>query len=252
MFLTSHSVSSSLFVKKLFLTIAQRERAFASNPYPCIGLYRFLNLTLLTHPLYDKILQRLQSSDATYLDLGCCFGQDLRQLVMDGAPSQRLIGLDVDGPLMEQGYDLFLDRVTLRSRFIVADVFKGAANGKVWTELEDHGVDVIHCSAFFHLFTLDEQISAAKNIAKLVKKGGVIVGRQMGSIKPGDVPAVKEGSCSYRHDLETFDAMWKQVGEGTQTRWEVGGTMDMIGVNPESPVEDENSRRLLFTVSRVE
>ena len=230
----------------------QRERGFASNPYPCIGLYRFLNLTLLTHPLYDSILERLQNSHATYLDLGCCFGQDLRQLVKDGVPSQQLIGLDIEGPLMEQGYDFFLDRATLRSKFIVADVFKGTAQGKVWTDLEDRGIDVMHCSAFFHLFPIEEQISSAKNIAKLIKKGGVIVGRQIGSVKPGNVPAIKEGSSSYRHDVETFRALWRQVGQDTHTRWEVGGTMDMIGINPESPVEDENSRRLLFTVTRVE
>ena len=74
----------------------------------------------------------------------------------------------------------------------------------------------------------------------------------MGSIAPGDVPAIKEGSSSYRHDVKTFDTMWRQVGEATQTRWEVGGAMDMVGVKPQSPVEDENSRRLLFTVTRVE
>ena len=152
-------------------------------------------------------------------------------------------------PLIERGYDLFLDRGTLKSRFIVADVFQGAAQGKVWTEMEDRGFDVIHCSAFFHLFTLEEQISSAKNIARLVKKGGCIVGRQMGSVKPGDVPAIREGSLSYRHDIETFGAMWRRVGEQTQSQWKVEGTMDMIGINPESPVEDENSRRLLFTVT---
>ena len=230
----------------------QREQSFASNPYPCIGLYRFLNLTLLTHPLYSNIVDRLKAPQSYYLDLGCCFGQDLRQLVQDGVPSERLTGLDVAGALMEHGYDLFLDRETLHSRFVVADAFKGSAQGAAWTDLEEKGMDVVHCSAFFHLFTLEEQISAAKNIAKLVKKGGVIVGRQIGSVKPGDVPAIKEGSSSYRHDVETFDAMWKQVGEATQTRWKVDGSMDMIGINPNSPVEDENSRRLLFTVTRID
>ena len=234
------------------LTMYQRERGFASNPYPCIGLYRFLNLTLLTHPLYNTILERLRAPDATYLDLGCCFGQDLRQLVQDGVSSQRLVGLDIEGPLMETGYDFFLDRATLKSRFVVADVFQGAEQGAEWTDLEKCGVDVLHCSAFFQLFTLSEQISAAKNIAKLVRKGGVILGRQIGSAKPGDVPAIKEGSSSYRHDVETFDAMWRQVGDATQTRWEVEGTMDMVEINPQSPIEDENSRRLLFTVTRVE
>ncbi|OTB12491.1 hypothetical protein K445DRAFT_320932 [Daldinia sp. EC12] len=228
-----------------------RERGFAANPYPCIGLYRFTNLTLLTHPLYDSIVERLGAAGATYLDVGCCFGQDLRQLVLDGVPSDRLIGLDVAGALMDLGYEFFLDRDVLRSRFVVADVFKGTEQVPAWTNLEKRGVDVMHCSAFFHLFTLEDQISAAKNLARLIKKDGVIVGRQIGSVKPGDVPAIKDQSFSYRHDVDTFNAMWKQVGEATETRWKVEGTMDMVGINVNSPVEDENSRRLLFTVTRI-
>lgn len=234
------------------LIALQREQSFSSNPYPCIGLYRFLNLTLLSHPLYDTILQRLQPLGTTYLDLGCCFGQDLRQLVQDGIPSERLIGLDIEGPLMEHGYDLFLDRATLQSKFIVADVFKGAAQGKDWTDLEERGIDVLHCSALLHLFPLEKQIAAAKKIAKLMKKGGMIVGRQSGSVKPGNLPGIKEGSLSYRHDIDSFDAMWKQTGNATGTRWEVSGSLDMVGINVRSPLEDENSRRLLFTVVRID
>ncbi|KAI1656046.1 hypothetical protein F4813DRAFT_365119 [Daldinia decipiens] len=228
-----------------------RERGFAANPYPCIGLYRFTNLTLLSHPLYNTIIERLNVANATYLDVGCCFGQDLRQLVQDGVPSDRLIGLDVAGALMDLGYDFFLDREALRSCFVVADVFKGAEQGPVWTDLEKRGVDVMHCSAFFHLFTLEDQIFAAKNLAKLIKKDGVIVGRQIGSVKPGDVPAIKDKSLSYRHNVDTFNNMWQKVGEATQTQWKVEGTMDMIGININSPVENEDSRRLLFTVTRI-
>lgn len=231
-----------------------RERGFAANPYPCIGLYRFANLTLLTHPSYDTIVERLKAAGtaATYLDVGCCFGQDLRQLVYDGVPSDRLTGLDVAGALMELGFEFFRDRETLRSEFVVADVFQGPGQGEVWTRLQERGVDVMHCSAFFHLFPLAEQVAAAKQLAGLIKKGGIVAGRQIGSVTPGDVPAIQEGSFSYRHNVDTFEAMWRDVGQATQTRWKVEGTMDMIGINTKSPVEDENSRRFLFTVTRVE
>lgn len=222
----------------------QRERGFAANPYPCIGLYRFANLTLLTHPLYDAIVKRLKAAGTTYLDVGCCFGQDLRQLVHDGVPSDRLIGLDIAGALMELGYDFFRDRETLKSTFVVADVFKGPEQGSVWTQLQERGVDVMHCSAFFHLFPLEEQVASAKQLARLIKKGGVIVGRQVGSVKPGDVPAIQEGSFSYRHDVETFDAMWREVGQATQTRWKVEGTMD-------SEYCYHLSHPGLFSVSRI-
>lgn len=231
---------------------SQRERGFAVHPYPCIGLYRFSNLTLLGHPAYATIVERLKSPGASYLDIGCCFGQDLRQLVQDGVPSENLTGLDIEPALMEVGHELFLDRDSLRSRFVVADVLKGAAQGKVWTELEERGFDVIHCSAFFHLFTLEDQATAAKQMTRLVKNGGMIVGRQMGSVHPEDLPVAGRNNMSYRHDVETLRALWKEVGEATQTRWEVEGSLDMVGISPNGLIENQNSRRLLFAITRVE
>ncbi|KAJ5591280.1 hypothetical protein N7450_005252 [Penicillium hetheringtonii] len=232
-----------------------RAKGFASNPYPCIGSYRFLNLTLLTHPLYQSILETLKSNpSAIYLDLGCCFGQDLRQLVLDGAPSSQLIGLDIEGELMNLGYDLFLDQNTLKSRFFVADIFKGESQGEPWTGLVARGVDVIHCSAVFHLFPLPEQFEAAKSVAKLVKKGGVIVGRQSGSVRPAEVPAIKAGTTSFRHDTNTLAELWDKVGAVTGTKWKVEGSLDEVGIkkNCRNAVEDVNSRRLLFTIKREE
>ncbi|KAI9730786.1 MAG: hypothetical protein M1818_008066 [Claussenomyces sp. TS43310] len=231
----------------------QRERGFAANPYPCIGHYRFLNLTLLSHPLYTDIIRCLRKDPSTlYLDIGCCFGQDLRQLVADSIPSEQLIGLDIEAPLMELGYDLFQDQQTLKSKFIVADVFKGPEQGEPWTSLEQAKVDVIHCSAFFHLFPLPDQVRAAKNIARLVRPDGIIVGRQSGSIKPSEVPAIAAGTTSFRHDISTFQALWDEVGRDTSTEWNVTGTLDSVGmISKKNAVEDENSRRLLFTVTRL-
>ncbi|KAK8128784.1 hypothetical protein PG984_009892 [Apiospora sp. TS-2023a] len=236
-----------------------RAKGFRANPYPCIGLYRFTILTLLTHPRYPEIVSRLKAPGAAYLDIGCCFGQDLRRLVHDGVPSENLVGLDIEAPLMELGKDLFLDGATLRSRFVVADVFQGASQGEAWTQLLSEppastaggGFDVIHCSAFFHLFPLPDQIVAAKQIAPLLKKDGLLVGRQGGSVRPGNLPAIDEGSFSYRHDVSTLTAMWDEVGAATGTGWEVTGSLDMVGMNPDSPVENADSRRLLFTITRV-
>ncbi|KAI1807093.1 hypothetical protein F4811DRAFT_560093 [Daldinia bambusicola] len=218
-----------------------RERAFATSPYPCIGLFRFTNLTLITHPLYNRIVDLLKSSstEASYLDIGCCFGQDLRQLVLDGVRSERLEGLDIEKRLLDLGYELFLDRGTLKANFVISDILRG--KGKEWKDLMERGFDVIHCSAVFHLFTLDKEIAEAKNIA-----------RMMGNIKPGDYPALMKGSVCYRHDLRTFGEKWKKVGEASQTRWKVEGTMGLLNIDPNNTLESENSRRLLFTVTRIE
>lgn len=145
---------------------------------------------------------------------------------------------------MELGYEFFLDRETLKSKFLVADIFKGAEQGEPWTSLEKEKADIIHCSAFFHLFPLPDQIRAAKNVARLVRPNGIIVGRQSGSVKPGEVPAIAEGSTSFRHDISSLQSMWDEVGRATDTEWKVSGTLDTVGmIAKKNAVEDENSLR---------
>jgi 2-polyprenyl-3-methyl-5-hydroxy-6-metoxy-1,4-benzoquinol methylase len=49
-------------------------------PYPCIGAFRFLDLSIPQSPIYPEILDRLKSGQKL-LDVGCAVGQELRQLV---------------------------------------------------------------------------------------------------------------------------------------------------------------------------
>ncbi|MCJ1354166.1 MAG: hypothetical protein MMC33_004153 [Icmadophila ericetorum] len=60
-----------------------RDKAFAIPPYPCIGQLRFLSLNLSAHSRYSEVLQRLKTGE-NFLDVGCCFGQEIRSLVVEG------------------------------------------------------------------------------------------------------------------------------------------------------------------------
>ena len=71
------------------------------------------------------MLERIKSGQ-TLLDLGCCFGQDLRRLVADGAPSRNLCGMDCNATFIDLGYDLFLDRETFEATFVVSDFLNDA------------------------------------------------------------------------------------------------------------------------------
>jgi hypothetical protein len=63
-------------------------------PYPCLGHWGFLNLSIGTSNAYQEILDRVKNGEQ-YLDLGCCVGQDIRKLVSDGAPSENTYGSDL-------------------------------------------------------------------------------------------------------------------------------------------------------------
>ncbi|KAL8695807.1 MAG: hypothetical protein Q9201_007953 [Fulgogasparrea decipioides] len=226
-----------------------RDRAFNNMPYACIGSLRFLNLSLSQHPQYQNVLARL-SDHQSLLDLGCCFAQDIRKLVHDGAPSSQLYGIDIDPAFLELGYDLFLDRDKLNSTFIVADLFS-APTPDLLKSL-DGGVDMVYAASFFNLFDWKQQRVLAKHVISLMKpkQGSVILGRQLGSSEPGEYPHLKkDGTTTYWHDIVSWQRLWDEVGQETGTSWRVNASLD----EKEFAYRDNawgipSQRRLVFAV----
>lgn len=236
--------------------IAQREKLWRIKPYGCIGKFRFLQLNFTEDPRYQQALARLKEprSKATFLDLGCCVGQVLRQLTFDGADSSRLFGADLEPRFMEMGYELFRDRDTLKSLFITGDILQ---DDKDMNEIMsagwyDHGrrsppkegrkspskdgrksplkdplqlldgkVSIVHAASLFHLFTWDEQVRAARRIVRLLNPCDprvFIFGRQVGCKDPGSQKGPR-GENRYLHNAESWQRLWDEVGILTRTKW---------------------------------
>lgn len=202
------------------------------------------------------------TSGQTYLDLGCCFGQDIRRLVYDGAPGGNCYGSDLRLEFMELGYDLFLDRGRLGATFIAADVFDADSGLKRL----DGGVDIVHAASFFHLFGYSQQKAIAKRVVRLLRpvEGSLLVGRQVGNVTGGEFPhRTNPAQVMFRHDAETWGRMWEEVGEETGTRWEAKAELlewpgfvaqgeEGEGQERQTPLwQHEGARRLQFTVRRM-
>jgi SAM-dependent methyltransferase len=200
-------------------------------------------------PLYPDILLRLKSGDKL-LDLGCCFAQDLRKLGHDGAPFSSLYGAELETQYLELGYELFLDRDTFGGTFIVGNVLDEEAPLK---EI-DGKMDIVHIGLFLHLFDLDEQQKICERIVRLLKKekGALVLGTQVGSTQPKDVPFGKAKRV-FRHDEKSFVAMWEKVGEITDSEFKVTTKMDGgLGVGTKKRTwDDDYTRRLVFEVERL-
>ncbi|MCJ1298531.1 hypothetical protein MMC08_001321 [Hypocenomyce scalaris] len=231
-----------------------RERAWDIWPYPCIGRFNFLDLGISQSTLYPHILRRVKDGQ-TLLDLGCCFGQDIRKLVSDGAPAENLWGADLRAEFINLGYDLFLDKETLKTTFLTADIFDPESALKQL----DGQIDIVYTGSFFHLFVWDDQVKVAKRVARLLKprKGSLVLGRQVGTVKPGEYPhRTNPTGVMWRHDGASFASMWKEVGEATGTKWDVNATLDersgFAGKTQGSEWSNPNMRRLRFEVQRVE
>ena len=118
------------------------------------------------------------------------------------------------------GYRLFLDRDSLKAKFIEADI---TDPNSALSEL-DGEIDIMYAASFLHLFNYKGQIEVCKRLVKLLreKKDSLILGRQVGNINAGEyVQTTNESGIMYRHNPESFKKMWDEVGEETGTKWRV-------------------------------
>jgi SAM-dependent methyltransferase len=226
-----------------------RNRAWETFPFPCIGTFDFLDFQLSQRNLlYPRLLQRLQSG-AKFLDIGCCLGHEIRKLVFDGVPGEKLTGVELRQEFIDLGYELFRDRGKLKARMYQGDV---QSNEGPWKELQGQ-FDVVNLGLILHSFTRDGQIVCfEKAIGSLKNEVGTsVIGTACGAVEGeecfwhGDIPA---------HNSETFKGLMREVEKRTGTRWEVDVKVDSsISVwNPKHTWLDARVRGLVFEITRVE
>jgi SAM-dependent methyltransferase len=197
---------------------------------------------------YAEIVKRLKSGNERYLDLGCCFGQDIRRLVTDGVPGHVLTGSDLRQGFLDLGYDLFQDRDKLQSKMIAADIF---APGSGLGSLQGN-IDIIHASSFFHLFDYEGQKEVARRVVQLLRpqKDSLLVGRQVGNMHAHEETTAATGNDKmYLQNVDSWKHMWKEIGHETGTQWEVEAVMKDW---PEgrSKWHNEGTQRIFFSVRR--
>ena len=184
---------------------------------------RFLTYNLARLPFYKRLLERLRSG-ATFLDAGCCFGQEIRYLVRDGVDSAQLYGFDLEPEFLELGYELFRDRGKLQAKFLSGDVLASPAEpgGQQLAKLQGQ-IDIIFASSFLHVWDWDDMIRAAKCLVSLTRSqpGSMIVGKQLGSVQARQYKMPTSSGFNFRHNAESMRLFWQQVGKETGTRWNV-------------------------------
>jgi len=220
-------------------------------------MFRFLDLSLKSTDVYPEVLSRLKAGES-FLDLGCCFGQELRQLVYDGVPSENLYGSDLRSEFIQLGYQLFGDKDTIKATFIPSDIFDNSS--ELQKQLASK-LDIIYTGSFFHLFDLEEQYRVARQVIKLIraKPGGIIIGRQVGNIESGtyNSPGYIGERNRFRHNEQSWKEFWEKIGKETGTKWEVKAVLDNLWMKkgPEGMLSENRgergARRLRFIVKRL-
>ena len=118
--------------------------------------------------------------------MGCCFAQDIRKLVSDGAPSENTYGVELRRDFIDLGYDLFRERDTLKSKILIIDIFDDGADP--WSTQLEGKIDIVYAASVFHLFNWEEQVRMAERVVRTLKpvKGSMMLERQRGNLNPAE------------------------------------------------------------------
>ncbi|KAF5327164.1 hypothetical protein D9619_004547 [Psilocybe cf. subviscida] len=231
--------------------VSVQKAAYKVFSYSCIRKFAFVQLTLTHQRAYRQAINlRIFQRDPILLDIGCCFGTDVRKVVLDGWPAQFVIASDIRQEFWDYGHKLFLSTAeSLPVRFIAGDILDpsilqprepiidekeitailGQPTPSV-SEVQNltpllGKISAIHASSLFHLFSEVEQLALARCLASLLRpeKGSVIFGQHvgrkvMGHRAPyiGDVASLAPMFC---HSPQSWSDLWvTQVFGGNDGR----------------------------------
>ncbi|KAF5373310.1 hypothetical protein D9615_007401 [Tricholomella constricta] len=227
-------------IKQHIITV--QKKAYSIYGYPCIRFFSFTKLKISRLPTYQSALKLARErSDAILLDIGCCFGNDIRKAVRDGWPVQKVIASDLRQGFWDFGHELFNSTPeTFPAAFIAGDVFDSnliaprapflempqtprppsLQDLASLTPLQGH-VTAIHVSSLFHLFDEARQLELAQRLATLLSPlpGSVIFGSHIGKPEKGWLrsDAGLDEPKLFCHSPETWQDLWdgQVFGKGT-------------------------------------
>ena len=135
--------------------------------YPRI-LMRIGEPRIRKHPYYNAILERGRD----LLDCGCGTGDDIRALIKDGYPRDRIKGFDIDWNSIDIGYDLYRDRESMQDLFVVSVDFPFA----------NEAFDTVYSGNVLHTMRDRYDMSAyLTNAHKVLRGDGVLFGSTLGT-----------------------------------------------------------------------
>ncbi|KAJ6579940.1 hypothetical protein DFH09DRAFT_1029875 [Mycena vulgaris] len=213
-----------------------QKKAYEVYPYPCIRRLGFARLKInKNRAAYEHVLELGKTPGFILLDIGCCFGNDLRKIASDGFPVENTIGSDLRQDFWGLGHELF--RSTPESFpvvFVAGDAFDPDFLAPPTQEPQSEpvsatsGLDLravkslnalrgrlsaIHSASLFHLFSEAQQLELARRLAGLLspRAGSMIFGCH-GAHPTKGYTLSAAGKHMFCHSPESWAVMW--VGDG--------------------------------------
>lgn len=197
------------------------QKALQIYPYRCIQTYSYLTTRMAKNPFYASVLENI--STKYVLDIGCCVGSDMRRLILDGATSEYMLGVDLESAFFQIGFEIFQDQLKLpKNIFIQADIFEDdfiekIQNGMKMRKMNSNrlfqGFDLVQLGAVIHLLT-EEKIEYLLKVIydRLLRKEGTLIGQTMGTTLASTNIKGEVGDVKFFHSKESLINVMSRVG----------------------------------------
>lgn len=217
-FLSQYTKSNNLReLKEHVLRLKDDLQSKQLHVYKCIEFNMFLFPRIARHKDYDFVKKNFRShyesnSSFKIADVGCCFGTDTRQLIVDGCRQEDIYSIDVHDGYWKFGLDLFRDTDTLK----VNTLFTDCARKDLLTDYPDLSAkfNIIYTGAVLHVFAEDEVEMFLKNIYDMTAAGGTYIGSCGVGSDPvqTQVPTPKKDKMRYIHSTASLKLLLEKIG----------------------------------------
>lgn len=195
--------------------------------YVCLEKLMFLKPRLPMHFAYKCFIDYLKSNENhTVADLGCCFGQEVRNWILEGINPKNIFALDINDNYWNAGREIYMDTLRYSSQRLnnittvfadfaqnfplpedttnrIPDCFKGHFNG-------------ILCQMIFHVLTQEEIENLVKRMHYMLKIEGILIGSCIGNRNKPSLWTVTPKGVGYRylHSLESLKELFTKNSFG--------------------------------------
>ena len=238
-----HIIDTWIIVKSKFHT------------YGCIQAMSYLNPRVKELSTYNKIIQHYEMEKSIKVaDIGCCFGQDTRQLILDGIPSNSIYSIDFHDGYWNAGIMLFQDKSEGPLSQVNTSFHDMTLPLNDKDSIESYHpqgfmetFDFIILQAVLHTISLPQQEALLYRAHKMLKSNnnqGVIMGVTVGSDQCGEWYLTPDGSNRrYLHSATSLKDLFHRTGFSNVQIIEKDS---ILGINVKSFLQYDDDRKKLY------
>jgi hypothetical protein len=235
------------------------------HTYRCVQSLAFLIPKLHKFQAYSKLMAIYAEHKAVKVaDVGCCFGQDVRKLVLDGIPPAMIWAIDVTGGYWTAGRELYREVGDNVSAHAAAhgidkvhtnfcDLCAVSISDDVKTDIVNGSFDCVISKNVFHVLSFAQSERLVLRMGQMLKSGGFVMGICLGAQKEKDWAMTPDGSeVRFLQSKKTLTAVFEKYGfqDVLISEMQLVSVRDELEQSMVPDLDDSDKVRLQFTATK--